>query len=497
MVPLCLALLCLAHTTLAGLRSNPSKATNMFHKIVHDLDHSEPIAMDETFIETAERAHIEQSILAGIVHHQSIPEGHVQGGSYHPDFSLKSYLQDDSGNEEKVEGLGDELATGTASILQAMFQHYNLDDKLIELAHSKGKSVGHDLATSLIEETHLQQHGLSMHSLETIHATVGAMNERVFEQIRRGSEKTSVCPSAVDPGQGGGNVLADAMSSGEGDVDVYKGGVEKPKNFDPSATSPDVDVNADTERENWELYSKARALHERVTNILNSYAPTPHDRLLGHTQSDTYRKLALHFSKCTSEQATETMDLITTDMELDLNGEAMEDKIVNALAQAAETGGGASVPVGTTTSGDHGNLGDLFKLQSHHEELQNTWSGARKATMDGVGSVEKGRPMVESFQAALKLIQSMAADKMKEIDGEDKTMSEKYKQSTIEFHRMAVDRANEDLAPDATPVHSTADNTPKKTGLGAQIKDLFKKEWVQMKSYGGPIVKLLKFLKLG
>ena len=76
-------------------------------------------------------------------------------------------------------------------------------------------------------------------------------------------------------------------------------------------------------------------------------------------------------------------------------------------------------------------------------------------------------------------------------------MSEKYKQSTVEFHREAVNRANEDLPPDATPVHSAADKTKQKTGLGAQIKDLFKKEWVQMKAYGGPIVKLLKFLKLG
>ena len=137
------------------------------------------------------------------------------------------------GNENKLKSIGEGLASGTAEILLAMFEHQGTAHKLHDLARD---SSGHKLATSFIDMSVLEEHGLSQHELVTVHAVAGSMNERIFEQLKRGGPAggDAHCPSKPEIGEeGGSGFIADAVSSDKGASDKYLVDVQKPTNYDP------------------------------------------------------------------------------------------------------------------------------------------------------------------------------------------------------------------------------------------------------------------------
>ena len=112
-----------------------------------------------------------------------LPKGHTLGGSYNPDLTLHDFLHMDDGNENKLKNIGESLASGTAEILLAMFEHHRTAHKLHDLARD---SSGHKLATSFIDMSVLEEHGLSQHELVTVQTVAGSMNERIFAKLNRG-----------------------------------------------------------------------------------------------------------------------------------------------------------------------------------------------------------------------------------------------------------------------------------------------------------------------
>ena len=189
------------------------------------------LSLDESLDESASAAHASIKIMGHDGDH--LPEGHAPGGSYNPDLTLHDFLHMDDGNENKLKSIGESLASGTAEILLAMFEHQGTAHKLHDLARD---SSGHKLATSFIDMSVLEEHGLSQHELVTVHAVAGSMNERIFEQLKRGGPAggDAHCPSKPEIGEeGGSGFIADAVSSDKGASDKYLVDVQKPTNYDP------------------------------------------------------------------------------------------------------------------------------------------------------------------------------------------------------------------------------------------------------------------------
>ena len=189
------------------------------------------LSLDESLDESASSAHASIKIMGHDGDH--LPEGHAPGGSYNPDLTLHDFLHMDDGNENKLKSIGEGLASGTAEILLAMFEHQGTAHKLHDLARD---SSGHKLATSFIDMSVLEEHGLSQHELVTVHAVAGSMNERIFQKLKRGGSAggDAHCPSKPEIGEeGGSGFIADAVSSDKGASDKYLVDVQKPTNYDP------------------------------------------------------------------------------------------------------------------------------------------------------------------------------------------------------------------------------------------------------------------------
>jgi hypothetical protein len=408
-----------------------------------------------------------------------IPEGHEPGGSYTPDLTLHDFLHVDEGNEHKVEGIGDSLASGTAEMLLAMFEHHGIEHKLRDLART---GSGHELATSFIDLSVLEEHGLSQHELSTVHAIAGSMNERIFEKLKRGDAKPgsktsggdSYCPTQPElDEEGGSSLIADSVSSDKGASDKYAKAAKKPSNYDPSA----VDVPDPAEESRWQnlqMYTDAASAKIEAERLARKY---------GDPESDKYRKLTVTLAKSTKEESVDVVETIVAGMSMSIFDSAQQDTIAVMLEEVSEKAGVSS------SSDDE----EDFARQQREQAEKSSAAVDFAAAAHGIAAVKE---LLKVFT----FVSAKAQSKMDEIIQNDPKISSIYEEE-LEAKRKSEDAAEEgNAAPD--------DSDPKaqdalrlasmsKPGVGQQIKDLMKKEWEHLKQNGGQIVALLTFLKIG
>ena len=284
-------------------------------------------ADESNFVELADSVHADltRSLLSLDGSTTQTPPHHVPGGRYDPDMTLHSYLHVDEGNEHKVEGIGDMLATGTAEMLHAMFEHHGLSHKLTNLAH-----LNTDITTSFIDVSHLQQHGLSHHELSTVHAVAGAMNERIFAKLRAGSsrkkdEKSAKCPTQPELENGGNSLIADAVSSDKDASAKYVTTPVVPTNYDPSA----IDIPDATQPNKWhdlQTLTLADETQRKAAKLLETYSDVT---------SAKFRKLSNILSRSNAEQAHEVIESLTSGLDVGLGNDEEDDRILIKFDEAA------------------------------------------------------------------------------------------------------------------------------------------------------------------
>eukprot|EP00946_MAST-07B_sp_MAST-7B-sp1_P001200 g1200.t1 len=374
---------------------------------------------------------------------------------YDPDLTLQALLQSDSKHHgHKVEGMVDALATGTSEMLYALAEHHGVSGRLKGLAsaHHGDEERTRALIESSLLETHLREHGLAHHRMDTISSTVGAMTHRVFQKIHANSSpptSTVTCPKKpeVDEKEGGATVLADAIT---GETTKYQNpsvgaDIEEP-NLDPSAESSWQDVgrlqSADT---------TAELVREKLSFLENE-------------KSEKYQKLLQRFDQSSSRtEVQEVLDQMTIGMDLELGPEESQDLIVEKLDF----------------------IGELFNSDDQNERDPLTGARAIEQLVDVLQLIldeaEKLRSEIATHNPpALKLYEDELA-RVSEGDMYD----DADEPGTGPLSRRVFDRSK-----------ATVGRVPPSQSLGEKIKNLFKAEWASLKEQAGPVVALLSFFKI-
>ena len=351
-------------TTLANAGRLRSDLLHSLKTSAKDLPGFE--AKVNNFLEAAEDIDEHNEFIEPIISHggsSPVPKGHAPGGHYEPDLSLHQYIHED-GHEAKVENIADMLATGTSEILLSMAEHHGVKDKLHELAHSSG----HDLATSFIDLSHLEAHGLGHHELATIHAVSGAMNERIFEKLKRSSaaaegkeRKTSECPEKMDLDEGGTSLIADSVSSDVEDPEkMYTVEPSKPSNYDASA----IEVPDPTLENKWhdlQTYIQSKDTLALTSELIDEFSDE---------ESAKSRKLATLFSQSSEEEAKEVITSLTSGISLELGTDEENDNILTKLDEAAQSAGDVTKNGETLTEKLQRKIVEKIKIKNSKEGVR-------------------------------------------------------------------------------------------------------------------------------